>query len=57
MSTDPPSPADPTLDRGTDHITTSTRDPGKMIESLQQWLAGKLEEDLPESVARQFRND
>jgi aminoglycoside phosphotransferase (APT) family kinase protein len=43
MSSGPPSPADPTLDRGTDHITTSTRDPKEMTASLQRWLAGTLE--------------
>jgi CheY-like chemotaxis protein len=31
--------------------------PSEQKSILQQWLAGKLEEDLPESVARQFRND
>ncbi len=31
--------------------------PSEQKSILQQWLAAKLEEDLPESVARQFRKD
>ena len=31
--------------------------PSEQKSVLQQWLAVKLEEDLPESVARQFRRD
>jgi hypothetical protein len=31
--------------------------PSEQKSILQQWLAVKLEEDLPESVARQFRRD
>lgn len=31
--------------------------PSEQKSILQQWLGGKLEEDLPESVARQFRKD
>ncbi len=31
--------------------------PSEQKSLLQQWLAAKLEEDLPESVARQFRKE
>jgi hypothetical protein len=31
--------------------------PSEQKPILQQWLATKLEEDLPESVARQFRRE
>jgi len=31
--------------------------PSEQKSILQQWLAVKLEEDLPESVARQFRRE
>jgi hypothetical protein len=31
--------------------------PSEQKALLQQWLAAKLEEDLPESVARQFRKE
>jgi hypothetical protein len=31
--------------------------PSEQKSVLQQWLAVKLEEDLPESVARQFRKE
>lgn len=31
--------------------------PTEQLAILQEWLAGKLEEDLPESVARQFRKE
>ena len=31
--------------------------PSEQKSILQVWLAAKLEKDLPESVARQFRNE
>jgi hypothetical protein len=31
--------------------------PSEQKSTLQQWLAVKLEQDLPESVARQFRRE
>jgi hypothetical protein len=31
--------------------------PSEQKSMLQVWLAAKLEEDLPESVARQFRSE
>ena len=31
--------------------------PSEQQSALQQWLAARLEEDMPESVARQFRKD
>jgi c-di-GMP-binding flagellar brake protein YcgR len=31
--------------------------PSDQKSTLQEWLAAKLEEDLPESVARQFRKE